>query len=112
MQRLSRRKRIAFAGVTVVLSLIVTVAMLRVTDGLLRHHYARSVGLNRWGYRGAVVGAKRTDERRIVVLGGSTAFGYGVPPEESFAAQLERRLRAQRATPVTVVNLGFVKEGA
>jgi hypothetical protein len=82
-------------------------------DAVLRRHYAGSVGLNRWGYRGAVLGAKQPGERRVVVLGGSTAFGYGVPPDQSIAAELERRLRARRpGAPVHVVNLAFVKEGA
>jgi len=112
MKGLSRGKRIAFAAAAVILALAVTVALLGTTDVLLRRHYADSVGLNRWGYRGAIVGAKRADERRVVVVGGSTAFGYGVPPADSIPAQLEERLRARRATPVTVVNLGYVKDGA
>jgi len=112
-RRLSRRKRIAFAAITVGLSLVVAVAALGVIDALLRGHYAASVGLNRWGYRGAVAGAKQPGERRVVVLGGSAAFGYGVSPADSIAAQLERRLRERRAdAPITVVNLAFVKEGA
>jgi lysophospholipase L1-like esterase len=111
MRKVSRRKRIAFAAAAVVISVAGTVAALGVVDALLRWRYADSVGINRWGYRGAIVGAKRGDERRVVVLGGSTAFGYGVRPHESFAAQLEHRLRDRRP-PVTVVNLGYVKEGA
>jgi lysophospholipase L1-like esterase len=112
-RRLSRRKQIAFAVIVVVASVVGTVAWLGVVDALLRWHYAGSVGLNRWGYRGAVVGAKRPGERRVVVLGGSTAFGYGVPPAESIAAQLEQRLRERRpGAAVTVVNLAYVKEGA
>jgi lysophospholipase L1-like esterase len=112
-RRLSRRKRIAFAATAVVLSLVGTVVALGVIDAVLRRHYAGSVGLNRWGYRGAVLGAKQPGERRVVVLGGSTAFGYGVPPDQSIAAELERRLRARRpGAPVRVVNLAFVKEGA
>jgi lysophospholipase L1-like esterase len=112
MRRLSRRKRVVFATVAVVVSLVATVAALGVVDALLRWHYADSVALNRWGYRGPVAGIKRANERRVVVLGGSTAFGFGVPPDQTFAAHLGRRLAEQRTTPVTVVNLGYVREGA
>ena len=55
---LSRRKRVAFAAIAVVVSLAVTVAALGVLDVLLRRHYRSTLGLNMWGYRGPVVGAK------------------------------------------------------
>ncbi len=44
---------------------------------------------------------------RVVVLGDSIAFGYGVAAEDTFAKQLERRLAAAAPNrPVEVVNLG------
>jgi hypothetical protein len=110
---LSRRKRVAFAAVAVVISLLVTIAGLGVVDLLLRRHYASTIGLNMWGYRGPAVGAKQPGERRVVMLGGSTVFGFGVSPAQTIAAYLEQRLPAQRAGgAVTVVNLGYVREGA
>jgi hypothetical protein len=49
----------------------------------------------------------------VVLLGGSTAFGFGRPPSESIAAYLERSLAALRpGARVTVVNLGYPKESA
>ncbi len=102
-----------FALVTVLLSLVVTVGALAVVDEMLRRRYAVSFGLNRWGYRGPVVSAKQPGERRVVLLGGSTAFAFGAPPSESVAAHLERRLNAvSPAAPTSVVNLGYPKEGA
>ena len=56
--------------------------------------------------------AKQPGELRVVMLGGSTVFGYGVAWEESIAPQLEARLREKLNRPVTVVNLGFNNEGA
>jgi hypothetical protein len=110
---LSRRKRVTFALVTVVLSVVVTLGVLGILDEGLRRRYARSFGLNRWGYRGPVVGAKGPGERRVALLGGSTAFGFGQPPSESIATHLERRLRAlDPRAPTTVVNLGYPKESA
>jgi acyl-CoA thioesterase-1 len=42
---------------------------------------------------------------RLLVLGDSLSAGYGLPIEQSFPAQLERRLRAQ-GQDVTVLNAG------
>jgi lysophospholipase L1-like esterase len=76
---------------------------------------AMNAGLNIWGYRGPVVGRKKPGERRVVVVGESTAFGYGVHWQESFPAYLQTLLNEQYAIPgrpVTVVNLAYNDEGA
>ncbi len=71
-------------------------------------------GVNIWGYRGPVVGPKQRDEARIVVVGGSTAWGYGLRWDESFPYDLERRLndRALGGRRFSVVNLGAPMDGA
>ena len=85
-------------------------------DLYLHHRYATTGGYNVWGYRGAWIGRKRPGERRIAVLGGSTAFGYGVKSDESYPFYLERTLADQERRagrgPVTVANLGWNGEGA
>ena len=81
-------------------------------DLLLHYRAERSAGLNRYGYRGPVVGRKQPGEVRVVILGGSTVFGYGVAWDESISVYLEARLRERLQRPVTVVNLGFNNEGA
>jgi lysophospholipase L1-like esterase len=71
--------------------------------------------MNIWGYRGAPLGAKQAGETRVAVLGGSTAFGWGLPAHEAIAAMLERRLladaRANRRR-ISVANLGAPGQGA
>ena len=49
---------------------------------------------------------------RVVVLGGSTAFGYRVRPDESFPAALERRLRSRREQAISIANLAYNSESA
>src|SRR5437764_1465141 len=105
--RVSRKKRIAFAAISVFASLLLTLVALGLVETLLRRHYSATLGLNRWGYRGRVVGPKGATERRVVVTGGSTAFGYGTSPASAFPVALERQLAAGRRGTITVVNLGY-----
>jgi lysophospholipase L1-like esterase len=111
---LSRRKKIAFAIVTFFLVFVVSIAALLAADVYLHHRVQYSAGVNVWGYRGAVVGKKKPGETRIVALGGSTAFGYGLPWNESWPYYLEQKINARRAglTPVVVVNLGIPTDTA
>jgi len=58
--------------------------------------------INRLGYRGREVAAARTPGRpRVVMLGDSITFGYGVRDGETFSAVME-----SLAPPLEVVNLG------
>ena len=58
--------------------------------------------INRLGYRGGEVAAARTAGRpRVVMLGDSITFGYGVRDGETFSAVME-----SLAPPLEVVNLG------
>src|SRR3981081_2031061 len=111
----SRRKRIVFACLAVLFAAVGSVIALFVLDLVLHARYERSAGLNVWGYRGPRVGRKKPNERRVVYLGGSTAFGYGVRWDEAIPAQLEKLLNEGRppdASRVSVVNLGYNNEGA
>lgn len=110
---MTRKKFVAFAILTTGLVLAGGVLLLLSMDLLLHARAERSAGLNRWGYRGPVVGRKQPGETRLVMLGGSTAFGYGVMANESIPAMLEQRLRQRHPEhPWTVVNLGYNTEGA
>jgi len=49
----------------------------------------------------------------IIVIGGSTAFGYGLRWNESFPYYLEQKLKVREPrTPVSVVNLGIPTDSA
>ncbi|MFQ5911860.1 MAG: SGNH/GDSL hydrolase family protein [Nitrospinota bacterium] len=111
-----KRKFLAFALIAIILSTTLFGGVIVGIDIYLHKRYERSLGLNIWGYRGPILKAKQVGERRVAVLGGSTALGYGVRWEESFPAYLERKLndlphKAERG-PITVVNLAYNNEGA
>jgi hypothetical protein len=83
-------------------------------DVYLHHRVQYTAGVNVWGYRGDPVGRKKPGETRVVILGGSTVFGYGLPWNESWPYYLEQKINARRPgrTPVTVVNLGIPTDSA
>lgn len=110
---MTRRKLLAFAVTTVLLSSGATLAGFVAVDLYVHQRAERSAGLNRWGYRGPVLGRKQPGEQRIAVLGGSTVFGYGGPWQEAIPALLEGMLRERApALKLRVINLGFNNEGA
>ena len=100
-----------FALLAGLLGVIAACAALLALDVYAHARLSRYNALNIWGYRGPILGRKHPGERRIVVLGGSTVFGLGLPEHDAFPAQLERQLRAQ-GLDVSVVNLGVDGENA
>jgi hypothetical protein len=112
--QISRRRRLAFACVAILLSIVGSVAALLALDLYAHHRVERTAGLNIWGYRGPIVGAKRPGEVRIAFLGGSTMFGYGVSAAEAIPAVVEQTLQRSWADlpPVSAVNLAYNGEGA
>ncbi len=68
-------------------------------------------GVNTWGYRGSVALAKRPGEFRMVMAGGSQAFGWGVAPAETAIAYLRTLIEGEwiksgTDRTVTAFNLG------
>ena len=49
---------------------------------------------------------KQPHERRIVVTGDSSIYGWGVTDNETYAVQLERQLNARFPEHIEVINLG------
>jgi len=69
--------------------------------------HGQTVSQNAQGNRGDDVPfAKPQGVRRVVVLGDSQAWGYGVGDPDTIPAQLARRLNEGGAGPYQVVNLG------
>jgi len=113
-ERLPLRRRVAFASLSIARSLIIAIALLLAADVYLHQKYQDKSAFNIWGYRGPTVGAKAPGEVRIVVLGGSAAFGFGLAWNEAFPFFLEQRLNdgARTGAHYRVVNLAFNGEAA
>lgn len=108
---MTRQRFVTFALLTVLISLTVSLAALLAVD-LYVHSRFEKTGVNIWGYRGPTAGRKRPGEIRVVVAGGSTVLGYGLPPDAAFPHQIELALNASGGSRFSVVNLGFSSEGA
>ena len=81
-------------------------------DQHLHRKFDKIATVNQAGYRGPLAGAKLPGERRIFLMGGSTALGYGVLPDETIAAYLEQLLNVSTNVRYSVINLGFNNTGA
>jgi hypothetical protein len=95
-------------GVTFFFAMVLVLA----ADIYLHHRLAPYAAVNIWGYRGEVLGRKQPNEKRILMVGPSTVFGVGFPPEQALPAQLERQMQSRLSFPVRVVNLGMPGEEA
>lgn len=75
--------------------------------GTLANHteFVTTVAINSLGLRGPEISPEPGDARRILMLGDSFVFGWGVEAEEAVAAQLETEL-ASRGQAVEVINAG------
>jgi len=110
---LTRRKRVIFAIVAMAIASVLAGGALLATDVFLHGRFEKSAGYNVWGYRGPSLSAKAPGEVRVAMLGGSTAFGYGVTSEQAIPAVLESELNKRSGMPpVTVANLAYNNEGA
>lgn len=110
---MTRAKLVAFAAAAALVAVTLLLVAFFGVDLYLHHRAERSAGLNRWGYRGAVLGRKAPGETRVALLGGSTMFGYGVTWEEAIPALLERELtQREPGRAWRTINLGYNTEGA
>mgnify|MGYP005839779249 CR=1 FL=1 len=64
------------------------------------------VSFNEYGFRDDPIVEREPDELRILFLGDSVTFGWGVAQDAIFAARLEKLLSEELGRPVVVVNTG------
>ncbi|HLQ38059.1 MAG TPA: SGNH/GDSL hydrolase family protein, partial [Planctomycetota bacterium] len=69
------------------------------------------VAINALGLRGPEIGPRVPGERRVLCVGDSMVFGYGVDAAAAFPAQLQQQLSRQLAAVVTVGNAGVPSYG-
>src|SRR4051794_32221556 len=85
-------------------AIAISALLIAALDVRLHHKFELLGGLNLKGYRGHVMPAKRPDELRVAVVGGSFAFGWGVAAPETFSGYVGRLLTESfrtRTTPPT-----------
>lgn len=92
--------------------LVIAGSCIIAADVYMHHRLSKYAAVNVWGYRGRVLGRKAAGEKRIVMIGPSTVFSVGFPPEQALPAQLEDQLQRRVPHPVHVVNLGMPGEDA
>jgi formylglycine-generating enzyme required for sulfatase activity len=113
---MTRRRKMVFALLAATVGGLGFLGALAAADVYVHRKFAAMGGVNIWGYRGPTVGRKQAGERRVVVLGESTAFGFGVHWNAAFPAALERLLNQPQGgvvpARVSVVNLAYNVEGA
>jgi lysophospholipase L1-like esterase len=80
----------------------------RIEHATVEFHYITRV--NNFGFRGADMARSHPGGRRIVVIGDSFTYGWGLSFEESWPRLLEVNLRA-RGLQVEVANLGYPGAG-
>lgn len=111
-----KSKNFIFGILTLVSTIIILLFLFLLIDLHYHKKYMYKWGLNYKGYRGKVVAKKEKNELRIVMLGGSTVFGYGVKYNETLSAYLEQELQKYFKSigsdkKVSVINLGYNSEG-
>ena len=74
--------------------------------GLRRSYQGVEVSINELGLRDRVLTEKRKDELRLLMLGDSITFGWGVPVEQTFSRRLEEILSRKLGRDVRTVNAG------
>lgn len=75
-------------------------------SGLQKVYQGVTVSTNDMGLRDRKVEKKQNDELRILLLGDSVTFGWGVPVEKTFGRRLENILAAKLRHPARIVNSG------
>jgi len=109
---LTRRRKVFYAMLAAALAGAGVAVLLLAADVFAHVRTEHVAGVNVWGYRGSPVPRKQQGEVRIVMAGGSTVFGWGLPDHESIPAFLERRLNQRGGRRYSVVNLGAPGQGA
>jgi hypothetical protein len=64
------------------------------------------VSFNELGLRDEPIGVRQDNEYRILVLGDSVTFGWGIERDATFCVGLQQKLNEQLERPIRVINAG------
>jgi hypothetical protein len=95
------------------LQLVILLTLAIVAADLAAHKRVETLGgVNIWGYRGPVAHQRQSNELRLVVVGGTRAFGWGEPASGTTVAAVRFELTRVLDRPgrplrtITALNLG------
>ncbi len=84
---------------------VILAGLLLLAADLYAHKRVEMVGgVNIWGYRGAVVKRRAPGDARVVILGGTRAYGYGAGADDTIGHALGWELTVQTQRPTTVID--------
>jgi hypothetical protein len=84
---------------------VVLAGLLLLAADIYAHKRVEMVGgFNIWGYRGAVVKQRAPGDARVLLLGGTRAYGYGASSDDTIAHALEWELTVQTQRRTTVID--------
>jgi len=84
---------------------VVLAGLLLLAADIYAHKRVEMVGgFNIWGYRGAVVKQRAPGDARVLLLGGTRAYGYGASANDTIAHALEWELTVQTQRRTTVID--------
>jgi hypothetical protein len=96
---------------TAAIQMVALVATLTLALDMFAHKRVEAFGgVNYWGYKGPVVNLKQPNEVRIVIVGGTRAFGWGAP-SSALVSEIRRLIMLTtdrpggELRPVVVINL-------
>lgn len=84
---------------------VVLAGLLLLAADVYAHKRVEMVGgFNIWGYRGAVVKQRVPGDTRVLLLGGTRAYGYGAGANDTIAHALEWEMTVQTQRRTTVID--------
>lgn len=70
--------------------------------------FRTTAGLNSLGYRGKEFAIRKpSDKKRILIIGDSMTFGWGIPDDQTYPFHLENILKTKGYSAVEVINGGY-----
>jgi hypothetical protein len=85
-------------------AVVLSCLMLLVADVYAHKRVEQAGGVNVWGYRGPAARQRKPGDVRLLLVGGTRAFGYGASADGTISHRVEWDLNVNGDRPFTVIN--------